>query len=78
MLKSIAVNREATGNPGTTELTKSTKNPLITSKNIPSVTIVRGKVRMTRIGFIKVLTTAKTIDTTISEVNVSITTPGII
>jgi hypothetical protein len=33
---------------------------------------------MTRIGFIKVLTTAKTIDTTISEVNVSITTPGII
>ena len=49
---------------------------LITNKNKPSVTIVIGNVRTRRIGFTKVLSSAKTIASIMASVNFGICTPS--
>jgi len=76
MLNSIAEIRDATENPGTKRSIKRTSAPLRRSRKIPNVIIVSGKVKITRIGFMKVLTTPSITATTNNELNESILTPG--
>jgi hypothetical protein len=51
-------------------------NPLMISKKRPSVIIVTGKVKITKIGFTIKLSKAKTMATTIEVEKPSTTTPG--
>jgi hypothetical protein len=57
-------------------LTKSTRSPLITKINKPKVTTVKGKVKRSKIGFIKVFTIPSPIETIIAVKKLSMVIPG--
>jgi len=59
-LKSNAVQNESTLNPPTILSHKSIIIALITNKNNPRVTMVNGRVNITNIGLIKILSNPKT------------------
>lgn len=75
-LKSSAIQKPLTANPSKNSLAKRMIHALMTNKNNPSVTIVIGNVRMTRIGFKIAFSNAKTMATIIAPVNPATSTPG--
>ena len=75
-LKTIAQPKLSTVNPGINELTRSTNKPLIIKVNNPSVTILKGRVIRSTIGFMNVFTTPRPIETTMAVKKLSIFTPG--
>lgn len=72
----MAINKLETEKPSIKLLAISTINPLITSRNKPSVTIVTGNVRIIRIGFTIVLSSARIIATINAVYTDDTTTPG--
>jgi len=76
MLKSIAQPKFSTANPDINALTKITINPLMTKVNNPSVTMLKGSVIRSTIGFMNVFTTPKPTETSIAMRKLSTFTPG--
>jgi len=64
---SIAVLNVSIVNPGTIALNNNRSNALIKKENRPSVTMVIGKVKSTRIGLTNVVNSPQTIDITRSD-----------
>ena len=60
ILKIKAVQNESTLKPPTISVQKRIINALITNKNNPKVKMVAGKVNITNIGFINILSNPKT------------------
>ena len=77
MLKSMAVQNEATSNPSTKWSQSKMIMALITNKNKPRVKNVTGKVSNTKIGFTKKFNNPKTTATISAVLNSSIITPFI-
>ena len=75
ILKSIAVQILLTENPSIRLLANNMIKALITSKNKPKVKTVIGKVKITKMGFIKRFNKDRTIDTIIAVVYPSTLTP---
>lgn len=75
-LNAIAQPKFSTTNPGINVLTKITINPLMIKVNNPSVTMLKGKVIRSTIGFINVFTTPKPIETRTAVRKLSTFTPG--
>ena len=77
MLNNIAVRKVSIEKPGTRYSANKTKNTLIINKNKPKVSRVIGKVKNTRIGFIKVFNTPNTTAIIAAVTKESTNTPGI-
>lgn len=76
-LNTNAVQKPLTAKPLKNSPAKRIITALITKRNKPNVMMVIGKVRMTKIGFIKASSTAKTIAKIMADVNPSASwTPG--
>ena len=73
----MAVKKESTAKPPTILVHNKIIKALITNKNNPKVIMVTGNVRITRIGFIKILSNPKTIATIIEVEKSATETPGI-
>lgn len=70
-LKSNAVQKESTTNPPTIFVHSNIIKALITNRNKPKVTMVKGKVSNTIIGFINIFSNPRTKATIIDVVNPS-------
>ena len=77
MLKNKAVKKVSTLNPPTIFVHNKIISAFIINKNKPNVRIVTGKVRITNIGLINILSKPRTIATINAVVNPSTRTPGI-
>jgi hypothetical protein len=77
MLKNKAVQKESTSNPPTILVHKRISMALITNKNNPSDIIVTGKVNITKIGLIKILSIPKTTATMRAVEKLATRTPDI-
>lgn len=75
-LNASAHRKLSTLNPGTSLLTNNTNTALMTNVNSPSVKMVIGNVRITRIGLRMVLTSPKITATTTAVRKFSTFTPG--
>ncbi len=76
MLKNKAVQKPSITKPCTTLLVSKISPAFITSRKIPSVKIVIGIVKMTKIGFTIVFKNASTAATNMAVQTESICTPG--
>ena len=76
ILKSKATQKEVTSKPLTISEQNKIISALITSKNNPKVIIVTGNVNKTSMGFIKILSSPKTMATIIDVPKLSTRTPG--
>jgi hypothetical protein len=77
ILKSIAVQSESTLKPPTIFVHNIISAALINNKNNPSVKIVTGSVNSTKIGFIKIFNSPRTIATIKDVIKLSTDTPFI-
>lgn len=75
-LNNNAVQKPLTANPSKKWSANRMIKAFMTSKNNPKVTIVIGKVRITRIGFNMAFKSARTIATIIAPVKPATSTPG--
>ena len=74
-LKISAVQNESTTNPPTILVHKIITKPLIINKNNPKVTMVKGRVKTTIMGLIKILINPNTKATIIEVTKLSTCTP---
>jgi hypothetical protein len=72
----IAQRKLSTVKPGTSLLTRSTINPLITNEKRPKVTMVKGRAKIVITGLMKVLTSPSTTAITRVFTKLEIWTPG--
>ena len=75
-LNNRAIQKPLTANPSKNSLAKRIIQALMTKRNKPRVTMVIGKVRITRIGFKMAFNNANTTATIMAPVNPATSTPG--